>query len=126
MSGNQKGFILPLTMILSLLFLALVAHAIFLLNSDQVFYRSVISSFQLQQLRECALTDFNDQIQKNSLPETGSFVYDIGTVSYKTVTDGDQLTVLFTITSRDGKETNKMTYSLADGRPIDWIERTDP
>ncbi|RYM02198.1 hypothetical protein EWH99_11245 [Sporolactobacillus sp. THM7-7] len=123
---DQGGFILPLTMILSLLLLAFVMHAIFLLNSDRGFYQSVVADFQLQQIRKCAIADIGRAVQKKLLPEHGSFVYDRGTASYKTAEAGDRLDVTITIAAGQSRETDKITYRLTDSRAIDWIERIDP
>lgn len=123
---NQRGFILPLTMILSLLLITLVLHAVMLLNSDRAYFQASFASFQLQQLRESALADIDEQIQKKTLPENGTFVYDRGTAIFRTNKSRDNLEVLFTIMSDQSKETDKIIYSLASGRPIDWLERTEP
>ncbi|GGL61467.1 competence type IV pilus minor pilin ComGG [Sporolactobacillus putidus] len=125
-SNHQNGFMLPLTMILSLLLLAFVLHAVLLLDSDRNFFQASYNSFQLQQLRECVLVDIDGQIQQKTLPEKGSIVYDKGTANFRTNKSGDNLEIVFTITSAQSKETDKIVYSLASGRPVGWLERTDP
>ncbi|WP_332237702.1 competence type IV pilus minor pilin ComGG [Sporolactobacillus sp. KGMB 08714] len=125
-NNHQKGFMLPLAMILALILTAFVLHAVLLLDSDRNFFQASYSAFQLQQLRECALADINEQIQKKTLPEKGSFVYDKGTINFRTNQVGDNLEILFTIISDQGKETDQIVYSLSSGRPVGWLERTDP
>ncbi|MCO7126832.1 ComGG family competence protein [Sporolactobacillus shoreicorticis] len=119
--NNQNGFVLPLTMILSLILLAFVFHALLILNSDRKFYQQSYAQFQLQQLRECALIDFERELA--SLTEQGTFVYRNGTVQFNITEIEDHVIIRFTLITDDRKEIDQMTYSKKSGKPIKWMER---
>ncbi|MDN3956432.1 competence type IV pilus minor pilin ComGG [Sporolactobacillus laevolacticus] len=123
---SQRGFILPLTMILSLLLLAFVFHALLLLYSDRQFFRQVHTQFQLQQLRECVLNDLEQKIKEKTLPSQGTVVYHKGTVTFSATESGGLLKVKFTLSDNQSKETDQMTYSMESGEPVNWLERIDP
>lgn len=126
LSHNQKGFILPLTMILSFLLLAFVLHAILLLNSDRNFFSQSYTQFHLQQLRECALVDFHRHIEEKTLPENGTLEYEGGTVTFTTTEQDDSYQIQFTITDGQTKEKNKICYLKQSGQPIYWLDKLDP
>ncbi|WP_100488603.1 competence type IV pilus minor pilin ComGG [Sporolactobacillus pectinivorans] len=123
---KQDGFILPLTMIFSLMALALVLHAILLLNSNRSFFQSVYSDFQLRQLRENTLAEIDRSIQEKTLPESGSIVYDIGTATFKKYETVNGLEVKFTVNVGKNAETDKIVYDQSNKEMIGWQERIDP
>lgn len=123
-SRGDRGFILPLTMMLSLLIVMAVLHALFLLETDRSFYQAVRTHTELQEIRECALSDIDRGVKEKTLPEEGSFVYDRGAASFRTVTEGERLDIFLEITAGDHREYDQITYSLTESRPIEWIERT--
>ncbi|MET1247681.1 competence type IV pilus minor pilin ComGG [Sporolactobacillus sp. STCC-11] len=120
---NQKGFILPLTMILSLMLLAFVFHALLLLTSDRQFFRQSYSRFQLQQLRECTLTDLKREMKQKTLPNKGTFLYHKGTVQFIVTENVDSVTIKFTILGGESQEIDQIIYSKESGKPINWLER---
>jgi hypothetical protein len=121
--NNQEGFILPLTMILSLIMLAFVFHALLLLNSDRQFFRQSYSRFQLQQLRECTLSDLKREMEQKTLPNEGTFVYHKGTAQFIVTENENSLTIKFTISTGENKEIDQIIYSKESGKPTNWLER---
>lgn len=121
--NNQNGFILPLTMILSLMLLAFVFHALLLLTSDRQFFRQSYSRFQLQQLRECTLSDLKREMQQKTLPNKGTFLYHNGTVQFIVTENDDSVTIKFTILSGESQEIDQIIYSKESGKPMNWLER---
>lgn len=113
-------------MAVSFLLLVLVLHAILLLSSDQHFFHASLANFQLEQLRENALTDIDRQIQEQTLADQGKFDYDIGTAAYKCNQSNGMLEVKITLFFGDEQETDKITYQMSDRNPVNWLERTDP
>lgn len=122
----QSGFIFPLTVIISMILLAFVFHALLLLNSEREFVQSAWTAFQLQQIRENALADFEEQIKSDALPVSGSLLYESGTVTYSALEEDDRLEITFTVIADRHSETNRIIYQLPDGRPIEWYERISP
>lgn len=125
-SHNQRGFMLPLTMIFSLMSLVLVLHAILLLDSDRSFFHSAYTDFQLRQLRENALSEIDQSVRGKTLPEHGSFVYDTGTAAFTTSETESKLEVKFTVSFGTDSETDKIVYDLNGKDIIGWQERIDP
>jgi hypothetical protein len=121
--NNQKGFILPLTMILSLMLLAFVFHALLLLTSDRQFFQQSYNRFQFQQLRECTLSDLKREMKQKTLPNEGTFVYHKGTVHFIVTENEDSVTIKFTISTDENKEIDQIIYSKESGKPINWLER---
>lgn len=123
---KQGGFILPLTMIFSLMALALVLHAILLLNSDRSFFQSAYSDFQLRQLRENTLAEIDRSVQEKTLPESGSIVYDRGTATFRKSETANGLEIKFTVNFGKSAETDKIVYDQSHKEMIGWQERIDP
>ncbi|BBN99130.1 competence type IV pilus minor pilin ComGG [Sporolactobacillus terrae] len=121
--NNQQGFILPLTMILSLVFIAFIFHALFLLQSDRTFFQHTQTHFVLQQLRECALNDFQQKLEQDALPDEGTFNYHNGTVQYIVTEDSAFVTINFTVHYGDEREIDRIVYDRESGNPVRWLER---
>jgi hypothetical protein len=123
---NQNGFILPVTLFVSTLLIAFVFHAIFLMASDRNFFQSSYAHFQIQQLRENALAEIGERVRSTSLPESGHFSYDSGTVTFTALKGSDQVAVTFTVYSGQNTETDRIIYRLPDGQPVTWFEKANP
>ncbi|GAY75290.1 competence type IV pilus minor pilin ComGG [Sporolactobacillus inulinus] len=121
--NNQQGFILPLVMILSLVLITFIFHALFLLQSDRTFFQHAQTHFVLQQLRECALNDFQQKLQQGDLPHEGSFNYHKGTVQYIVTEDSAFVTINFTVQYGDEREIDRIVYDRESGNPVRWLER---
>ncbi|MCL1630378.1 ComGG family competence protein [Sporolactobacillus sp. CPB3-1] len=120
---NQNGFILPLSVILSVLLLAFILHSIIQLNSDRKYYHYASLQFTFQQLRECALIDLQRKINQDILNQEGSFNYRQGTVSYHVEESTDSLIVTLTISARESNEVDKVTFSKESKKMTNWLER---
>ncbi|MCI1882784.1 MAG: ComGG family competence protein [Sporolactobacillus sp.] len=121
---DSRGFILPLTVILSVIVVAAVLHAVFVLQSEQRFYRSAYQDFQLRQLRECAMQDIRVGLREHALPEDGRLSYDKGTVHFiVTAEQEERVKVIFTVVTDSASETDEMVLD-ASYHIIEWTERT--
>ncbi|MCQ2008406.1 MAG: competence type IV pilus minor pilin ComGG [Sporolactobacillus sp.] len=121
--SDQNGFVLPLTMILSLILLAFVFHALLVLTSDRKFYQHSYAQFQLQQIRECALIDFEHELEQRSLSGQGTLIYRNGTVAFNVTENKETVIIKFKVITDDRKEIDQITYSKKSGKPIKWSEQ---
>ncbi|MFC6387610.1 competence type IV pilus minor pilin ComGG [Sporolactobacillus kofuensis] len=123
---NENGFVLPLTIMLSVILLAFVIHSVLLLNSDRQFFQQTNTRYQLQQIRESVLVDIENQMKEKKLANQGTFVYHKGTVTYTVNDNGSQLSLTLTISVDHSQEVDRIIYSKESGKPLSWLERIDP
>lgn len=123
---SENGFILPITMMISCLFLLFILHAIVMLDNQQRFYHAYEDKVQLTTLRENVLTQVNQKIQEQSLDAHGHFDDLGGTADYSCTANNGLLHVTLSLHSGRAQETDEMDYLEANGQPSNWVERTSP
>lgn len=120
---DEKGFILPIVMMIDFLLIAFVIQAVILLNSDRHFFQSYMTAFQFQQLRNSAVADIRDLAGKKTLPASGTFIYDLGKAEYETNASGQTVTIHLTLTSGGQTESDQFDYGMNKGGIIKWREK---
>lgn len=121
----ERGFILPLAMILSLLFSALVIHQIDLLESDRLFFQERKNYFQHGLLLQSASNEWLSQIEKSdTIEENGQFTFELGTVTYRVMrSDEETVTIEFkSKTELTGERKATAIYELETNSIMKWTE----
>lgn len=128
MLKNSYGFMLPLTMAVSVLILSLILHGIFLLNSERHFFQSAYTVFQLRQLRENAFSELGLAIKEKSLPASGSFDYDgTGMATFVVVSDGGaEKVVNLLLNNGSSSQTDQVVFNSETAEISRWQEAIRP
>lgn len=125
MKKSDKGFILPLAIILSLLFSGVVLHFITLLESDRLFIQERKNYFQHQLLLQSAANEILVQLENLDKIETsGQFIFHHGTVTYN-MTQIDEFTATFEYISKtefSGQRKVTVVYDLTSKVIKTWTE----
>lgn len=125
MLKRERGFILPLVIILSLIFSALVIHQIDLLESDRLFFKERKNYFQHGLLLQSASNEWLSQLKKSdTIEDNGQFVFELGIVTYRVMRlDERTVTVEFKSTTElAGERKVIVTYELKTKTMIKWTE----
>lgn len=125
MLKRERGFILPLVIILSLIFSALVIHQIDLLESDRLFFKERKNYFQHGLLLQSASNEWLSQLKKSdTIEDNGQFVFELGIVTYRVMRlDERTVTVEFkSATELAGERKVIVTYELKTKTMIKWTE----
>lgn len=125
--NNSRGFMLPLTMVISILTLSLIIHSIFLLDSERHFFQSTYAVFQLRQLRENAFSELKQAVKEKTLPETGRFIYDeAGTATFTVTTDGTQKVINVRLETDLSSQTDQVVFDSETAVITRWQEAINP
>ena len=124
--NNDKGFIMPLVVILSFLFLAVIVHQIAQLESDRQFLLQRQNDFRHHTLLQMASVDLLPILEKIDTIEdkNGQLRYDIGTVNYE-IRENNQLEVTVKLTSttdQTGKREASLVYDKTKQSISSWTE----
>lgn len=122
---NQKGFILPLTLIICLLFPTVILTQIELYKTEQRFYVELEEIESLKSLIQIGFTDLCDQVVGNSVTETvfGTLVYPNGTVDYSLEPEGELVIIRGTCTTlKQRKHFFQATVNLKTNEIENWVE----
>lgn len=124
---NENGFILPLAIILSLLFAALVMFQIDLLESDRQFFQERKNYFQHINLLHSASIEVLSILEKQDtieVGENGQLNFAFGTVTYEVNNiSGEAITIkLFSTTGLTGKRQATFTFDQETNTIIKWME----
>lgn len=125
MLKRERGFILPLVIILSLIFSTLVIHQIDLLESDRLFFKERKNYFQHGLLLQSASNEWLSQLKKSdTIEDNGQFVFELGIVTYRVMRlDERTVTVEFKSTTElAGERKVIVTYELKTKTMIKWTE----
>lgn len=121
--GNEKGYSLPMIMILSAALCMIALFTTERFNGEKTFYKSVEERLIADHLMRLALLDLNtDQI---STQETGSFTYPNGTVDYKTKNRSEDTLVieLSAVTNNKHQKEASVYYHTELKTAIEWVEK---
>ncbi|TCP31156.1 ComG operon protein 7 (ComGG) [Scopulibacillus darangshiensis] len=121
---NEKGFILPLTMTISLILIIFVLHSLVLYQSDRRFIKERLVSFELNELIQLAAFDLEDRIEDNTLASSGKLIYSKGFVLYDTdKVSGHVVKITFTATiARNVKRSSIFYYDTEMSGITKWKE----
>ncbi|MBU8908983.1 competence type IV pilus minor pilin ComGG [Desertibacillus haloalkaliphilus] len=79
---KQKGFIMPLTMVLTFIVSGVLLHQLQqYLNEKQFFYEQE-QIYIIEQLAQMGAHDLDDVLREDTVDTNGQFHYEIGTASY--------------------------------------------
>lgn len=122
---NEKGFILPVTLFISILFFLAFTYQINMYISDQLFNKETEELFILENLMQLGVVDVLTEINENSIPAVQTQLnYPIGTVTY-TVQELSSTTATIFITCKTNDNrvySSKFTYDLLKEEIITWSE----
>lgn len=125
MAHNNKGFILPLAVILALLFSSIVIHYVNLLETDRMFLQERKNHFYHSLLLQSAANEILLQIENFDTIETyGQFHFEYGSVTYH-MTESDPVTATFEFTSKtelDGQRKATVIYDRETKSIKRWME----
>jgi hypothetical protein len=120
---NEKGFILPVTMVIVFLLAGFVLHEVKMHETDSKFLIERQSSEKLDELLQMAVVD----VQNPSIEREGLFYYDGGTVRYQILSTESENVVKVDLTAKtsDGKaRVVHYRYDTMKNKIIMW-EETD-
>ncbi|TYR82428.1 competence protein ComG [Priestia megaterium] len=125
MMKNERGFVLPLVLAFSALFLFLLSQQIAYYVTKSNFYHEAEERYQLDHLLENAVLHLQSHVRKEgSFEEELSLSFPSGTILYKVVEQSDGVIVVNITcqTQRGSKLTNTAHVQLNDGQVIQWID----
>ncbi|WAA10436.1 competence type IV pilus minor pilin ComGG [Fervidibacillus albus] len=123
-ADHHKGLILPFTLFLLLIISLMTVHAIAKFEVEKRFFKTTKTTYELETLLVMAVDRLNEQIEKNDLPDKGTFQLDIGFVQFETIEESDaEIRYEIQCFTEDGGEcTVRITYDKTTRKMIDWTE----
>ena len=125
MANNDKGFILPIAIILSLLFSSVVIHYINLLETDRLFLQERKNFFHHNLLLQSAANEMLLQLENfDTIEMNGNFDYSHGSVTYE-IKQSDEFTVTVEFISKtelDGQRKATVYYDREKKAITRWME----
>ncbi|MFV8827928.1 competence type IV pilus minor pilin ComGG [Alkalihalobacterium sp. APHAB7] len=124
--NGQKGFILPMTLILCLLLSLALMHVLDVYLTEKKFYAEQEEIFLLESLLQMAAVDIVDDLTTNRLSDSGAFNYEKGAAVYWILEEThDTLNIQLKV--RTEKEKQRVVRLLLDKEKMrvkEWIEYT--
>jgi competence protein ComGG len=126
--NNEKGFILPVTLVFSFFVLLLFAHSVELYKMEAEFANHEEKIYELDSLMQMAVTDIKSKITHS--PQEITYFYDevtypIGRVQYTLQRlNENEIKVMVVCISNDGFEYGaEFTLSIPSMELIEWKEK---
>lgn len=127
--NNEKGFILPTTMVISLLFFAVFTHQLDLYLTEKRFYKEVEEQYQLEMILNMAVDDIVEDIEvskeEGTLTSSSSawLYYPNGQVRYLvSILDVDVVSITMNGETLHGRKYNaRFMYHFIEKKPSQWI-----
>lgn len=121
---NQRGFVLPLTMIMSFILLFFTVHAILSYQYDRSFAQKRAMSFELNELIQMATVDLEKLAKEDHIESSGKLVYTTGNVQYHTnKVNGTVWKIAMIATNHEGfRHSNTFYYDSEKGGIVKWAE----
>lgn len=124
--NGQKGFILPITLILCLFLSLALMHVLDVYLTEKKFYAEQEEIFLLESLLQMAAVDIVDDLITNRLSASGAFNYEKGAAVYWILEEThDTLNIQLKV--RTEKERQRVVRLLLDKEKMrvkEWIEYT--
>jgi competence protein ComGG len=125
---NEKGFILPTTIVISFLFFLVFTHQLDLYMSEKRFYKEVEEQYQLEMILNMAVDDIIEEIEALKEEETLTSSYSAwlyypnGQVRYQVVLlteDMVQIT-MYCQTTKGRKYNARFIYDFVERKRSEW------
>ncbi|WP_216831712.1 competence type IV pilus minor pilin ComGG [Alkalihalobacterium elongatum] len=124
--NEQKGFILPVTLLLCLFVSLSLIHLLGLYVTEKKFYVEQGEIFVLESLMQMATADLIHQIGFGDINSTGEFYYEKGVAAYWILGDShDTLNIQLKVMTEKGRQ--RFVTLLVDKEQLrvkEWIEIT--
>lgn len=125
--SNEKGIILPMTVVLSFLIFLIFIQQLELFLSEKQFVVEVEKINQLENLMQMSVHDISTDlsaIEQLDSPFFGRLTYPIGQTQYSlTPESADIIRVVITCNEADGRQYKaQLYYSLESDKIIKWFE----
>lgn len=124
---NEKGVILPLTMILSFFFLLLFSHQLILYLNEKKFLIETEGINRLESIMQMSVKDIKEELsalEQLEEPVNSTHTYPIGTVKYSLypMLDND-VKVDMTVHDHDGRvDQARFFYNFEQKKITNWVE----
>ncbi|MBE4907947.1 hypothetical protein IMZ08_07765 [Bacillus luteolus] len=126
---NEKGFILPTTIAISLLFFAVFTHQLDLYITEKRFYKEVEEQYHLEIIISMAVDDIIEEIERRKVEGslTSSYsewlYYPNGQVRYQVAEQTlDRFAITMYCDTSNGRKYNaKFLYNYTEKKPGQWI-----
>mgnify|MGYP001945534818 CR=1 FL=1 len=126
MIQRERGFILPLSIVLSFIFSAIVIHQIHLLENDRLFFQERQNFFQHQLLLQSASNEMQSLLEQSNtlLNDSGQFIFEQGMVHYEIINSNEHsITVRFeSNTELPGERFATVMYNVDTYAIMKWTE----
>lgn len=123
--ASNKGFILPIAVILALIFSSIIIHCVNLLETDRLFLQERKNYFYHSLLLQSAANEILFQMENFDTIETyGQFHFEHGSVTYR-ISETDPVTITVEFTSKtelDGHRKATVTYDRETKSIKRWME----
>lgn len=126
MIQRERGFILPLSIVLSFIFSAIVIHQIHLLENDRLFFQERQNFFQHQLLLQSASNEMQSLLEQSNtlLNDSGQLIFEQGMVHYEIINSNEHsITVRFeSNTELPGERFATVMYNVDTYAIMKWTE----
>lgn len=121
---NQKGYLLPTTLILLFLFSSIILHQLNMYGIEKRFYMEQEQVYLLQYLQQMASYDLLTIVGEESLEEEGLFFYEKGFARYMVTNEIEPNVViqLHVETDKNRKRTSRLVLNKEGRRIVSWRE----
>lgn len=123
--NNERGFILPLTIILLFLLSSTLFHQISVYEREKRFHAEIEQQFYIQQLLQMATADILSEIEREAPLISGQFNYDIGNAYYWLLAEEEQFVHidLNVITTNNKQRNVEIVFDKNHLVVVDWLEK---
>ena len=123
---NQRGFIVPLTMILCFIFSLFILSEIEIYKIEQRLYIEEEELEKLKSLQQIGIQDVNDIAQSQTLEEIidGRLEYPIGSIQYTIEPMGKNVILIrgTCITNKQRKQYFNVTVNIETNEILRWVD----
>ncbi|QOR65503.1 hypothetical protein IM538_17055 [Cytobacillus suaedae] len=125
---NEKGFILPTTLAISLVLIIVFTHQLDLYLTEKRFYKEVEEQYHLEMIISMSIDDIIEEIEvrTENNTQTSSYsawlYYPNGKVRYLVAQQTlDTLSITMYCETSNGRKYNaRLLYNLMEKRPVQW------
>ncbi|WP_170885504.1 competence type IV pilus minor pilin ComGG [Bacillus alkalicellulosilyticus] len=124
--NNEKGFVLPLTLIIVFLVTAYTIHELMTLQTEMRFFKQQEELFTIESLVQMAAYDMVAHLRHDESVGSGQFQYEHGFATYKIEKhEGETLYIqLIVQTNSNGRRIVRLFYNVEDNMVTAWWEVT--
>ncbi|MCA1031715.1 hypothetical protein LCL95_11830 [Bacillus timonensis] len=124
MIKSEKGFILPITIVISLMAFIIFVHQLTLYEIDKRFSIEIQQLYILENIMQMAVSDVTAKIDTGEISSFGNIMYEDGTVSYSmAMTSPEVVRVIVTCrTTIEREYKSQFFYDLSKKEITQWFE----